>query len=419
MLTRKTFCDNRQLSTAVLGCIAAAWYAKIDPAVVPMTRVYFDYAATTPTDPQVLHAMKPFLTDVFGNPSSIHYMGRKAKSAVDRARAAIAATIGARPEEICFTGSGTESDNLAVKGAAGAGKKRGNHIITSAIEHHAVLESCAYLEQGGFRISRIAVDGQGLVDPAAVRKAICAETILISIMHANNEIGVIEPIEEIGAMAGAEGICFHSDAVQTFGHIPIRVDDLGVDLLSLSAHKLCGPKGIGALYVRAGTKLEALVHGGGQERGLRASTENVPAIVGFGEAAEIAHRLMQVEAADLRSLQTRLIDGLLQRIPHVRLNGHRQKRLPGHVNVSIMGVSAEAVLLNLNLEGIAASSGSACATGSLTPSHVILALGLPATLADGSLRFTMGRNTTTAHVDALLEGLPRMVRRLRAISPTV
>ena len=382
-----------------------------------MNRIYLDHAATTPTDPLVVEAMKPLFTEMYGNPSSVHSSGSEARESVDAARSILAESLNCRAEEIFFTSGGTESNNLALKGIAWASEDRGNHIITSAVEHHAVLEPCDFLEKREFHITRLPVDADGRVDPAEVKSAIRPETTLISIMHANNEIGTIQPIQEIGALARENNIPLHVDAVQTFGHLPIAVDEMGIDLLSVSAHKLYGPKGVGALYVRRGTRIESLLHGGNQERGLRASTENVPSIVGFGRAVEIAARRMSDEHSHLRSLQQEMIRGILDKIPHTRLNGHADNRLPSNVNVSFEGVSAEAVLLGLDLEGIAASSGSACATGVLEPSHVLLALGLSKESAEGSLRFTMGRNTTEAEIDTLLDVLPGIVERLRSVSP--
>jgi len=382
-----------------------------------MNRIYLDHAATTPMDPLVVEAMKPFFTEMYGNPSSVHSSGSEARASVDAARSILAESLSCRAEEIFFTSGGTESNNLALKGIAWASEDSGSHIITSAVEHHAVLEPCDFLEKRGFQITRLPVDAGGLVDPAEVKSAIRPETILISIMHANNEIGVIQPIREIGELAREKKVPLHVDAVQTFGHLPISVDEMGIDLLSVSAHKLYGPKGVGALYVRPGTRIESLLHGGGQEKGLRASTENVPSIVGFGRAVEIAARRMGDEHSHLRSLQQRMIRGILDNIPRTRLNGHADSRLPSNVNVSFEGVSAEAVLLGLDLEGIAASSGSACTTGVMEPSHVLLALGLSKETAEGSLRFTMGRNTTEAEVDTLLEVLPGIVERLRSVSP--
>lgn len=382
-----------------------------------MNRVYLDYAATTPTDPSVVEAMLPWFSDGFGNPSSIHSWGQEAEGAIEEAREKVAGLIGANLEEIVFTGSGTEADNFAIKGVAYANQHQGNHIITSSIEHHAVLESCKFLEKRGFRATYLPVDEYGLVDPEEVRRAITDETILISVMHANNEIGTIEPIAEIAAIAEERGINFHTDAVQIVGHLPVDVDELKVDLLSMSAHKLYGPKGVGALYIRKGTRIVPFMHGGEQERGRRASTQNVPGIVGFGKACEIAQEEMGEEAERLRTLRDRLIRGILECLDHARFNGHPTQRLPNNVNVSVEFVEGESMLLNLDLAGIAASTGSACSSSTLEPSHVLLALGLSQELAHSSLRFSLGRGTTEEEIDYVLEKLPEIVERLRAMSP--
>lgn len=382
-----------------------------------MKRIYLDNAATTPMDPEVLKAMLPFLSDAFGNPSSIHSFGQETRAAVEESRDKIASLISARSEEIVFTGGGTEADNFAIKGAAFANEGKGDHIITTSIEHHAVMESCKFLERRGFRITYLPVGIDGLVDPQDVKKAITDRTILISVMHANNEVGTIEPLAEIGKIAREEGIYFHTDAVQTVGHIPVNVDELGIDLLAMSAHKLCGPKGVGALYIRKGTKLIPFIHGGEQERRRRAGTENVPAIVGFGKAAEIAQREMDGVAEHLIRLRGKLLQGMTERIEHIHLNGHPTQRLPNNVNVSIEFVEGESMLLNLDLEGIAASTGSACSSSSLEPSYVLLAMGFPQELAHGSLRFSMGRETTEEDIDRVLEVLTRIIARLRAMSP--
>jgi cysteine desulfurase len=382
-----------------------------------MRRIYLDHAATTPTRPEVVKAMLPFFTDAFGNPSSIYSQGRETKGAVEEARTKVAELIGARSEEIVFTSGGTEADNYALKGIAYANEPKGNHIITTSIEHHAVLEVCKFLERRGFRITYLPVDKYGLVDPDDVKRAITAKTILISVMHANNEVGTIEPVEEIGEIAKEAGGYFHTDAVQTVGHIPVNVDKLNVDLLSLSAHKLYGPKGVGALYVRKGTKLVSLMHGGEQEKRRRAGTENVPAIVGLGKAVELAGQEIDREAKRLAYLRDKLIKGLGEKIDHIRLNGHLKRRLPNNVNLSVDFVEGESMLLNLDLEGICASTGSACSSASLEPSHVLLALGLPHEQAHGSLRFTLGRENTEADIERVLEVLPGIVARLRAMSP--
>ena len=382
-----------------------------------MRRIYLDYAATTPTHPEVVKAMLPYFTDVFGNPSSIYSYGQEAKGAIEGVRVKVADLISARDEEIVFTSGGTEADNFALKGVAYANEPRGNHIITSSIEHHAVMETCKFLDRRGFRVTYLPVDENGLVNPDDVKKAITDKTILISVMHANNEMGTTEPIAEIGKIAREAEVYFHTDAVQTVGHIPVDVNELGVDLLAMSAHKLYGPKGVGALYIRKGTKLIPFMHGGEQEKRRRASTENVPGIVGFGKAVELARQEMNEEAERLTYLRDQLIKGLLERIDHTRLNGHPLKRLPNNVNVSVDFVEGESMLLNLDLEGICASTGSACSSSSLEPSHVLLALGLSPEQAHGSLRFSLGKWTTEEEVAQVLEVLPRIVAKLRAMSP--
>ena len=382
-----------------------------------MRRIYLDYAATTPTHPEVVKAMLPYFTEAFGNPSSIYSCGQQARGAIEESRTKIADLIGARDEEIIFTSGGTEADNFAIKGVAFSKESKGNHILTSPIEHHAVLETCKFLGRRGFSITYLPVDEYGLVDPSDVKKAITDKTILISVMHANNEIGTIEPIAEIGRIAREAGIYFHTDTVQTVGHIPINVDELGVDLLSISAHKLYGPKGVGALYIRKGTKLVSLVHGGEQERGRRAGTYNAPGIIGFGRAVELAQQEMNQEAERLTPLRDKLINGLLERIDHTRLNGHPQKRLPNNVNISIDFVEGESMCLGLDLAGICASTGSACASSTLEPSHVLLVTGLSPERAYGSLRFTLGKWTTEEEIDQVLEVLPPLVAKFRAMSP--
>jgi cysteine desulfurase len=382
-----------------------------------MRRVYLDHAATTPTHPEVVKAMLPYFTDAFGNPSSIYSYGQEARGAIEEARTKVAELIGVRSEEIIFTSGGTEADNFALKGIAYANEHKGNHIITTPIEHHAVMEACKFLEGRGFRITYLPVDEYGLIDPQDVKKAITDKTILISVMHASNEVGTIEPVGEIGKIAKEAGIYFHTDAVQTVGHTPVNVDELRVDSLSISAHKLYGPKGVGALYVRKGIKLVSLLHGGEQEKRRRAGTENVPAIVGLGKAIELAGQTMNKEAERLSYLRDKLIKGLVERIDHIRLNGHPRKRLPNNVNVSVDFVEGESMLLNLDLEGICASTGSACSSSSLEPSHVLLALGLSPEQAHGSLRFTFGRENTEEDIERVLEVLPRIVAKLRAMSP--
>jgi cysteine desulfurase len=380
-------------------------------------RIYLDFAATTPTDPAVLAAIQPYFSEMYGNPSSIHSFGQETRAAIEKARQQVAGLIGSKPEEIVFTSGGTEADNQALEGVAYANEKKGNHIITSAIEHHAVLHCGEFLKKRGFEVTVIQVDQDGLVSPEAVANAITPKTILVSIMHANNEIGTIQPIAAIAKITKERKVYLHTDAVQTAGHLPIKVDELGVDLLSMSAHKLYGPKGVGALYIRKGTRLTPFLHGGGQENNRRASTENVPGIVGFGVAAELAQRELAAESAKLLPLRDKLIKGLTTLIPDVRLNGHATTRLPNNVNVSVKYIEGESMLLNLDMLGIAASSGSACTSGSLDPSHVLLAIGLPHEIAHGSLRFSFGKQTTEAEIDYVLEKLPPIVDKLRKMSP--
>jgi len=382
-----------------------------------MKRIYLDYAATTPTDPEVVKAMSPYFTERFGNPSSLHSFGRQTKQAVEQARETIASFIGAKPEEIVFTGGGTESNNFALKGIAYANKNRGNHLITSAIEHHAITEPCKFLEKQGFKVTYLKVDKYGLVDLQELKKAITDKTMLISIMHANNEIGVIQPIQEIGKIAKQKGIYFHTDAVQTFGYLPINVDGLNLDLLSISAHKLYGPKGVGALYIRKGTRISSVMQGGDQEKNRRASTHNVPGIVGFGKAVELVQENMVEEKKRLIPLRDRLIKGILDNIDHTRLNGHPTKRIPNNANISVEYIEGESMILNLDMEGVACSTGSACTSSSLEASHVLLALGLSHELAHGSLRFTLGRYTKEDEIDYVLELLPKIVSKLRSMSP--
>ena len=382
-----------------------------------MKRIYLDYAATTPTHPEVVKAMLPYFTDAFGNPSSLYSYGQEAKGAIEEARSKVANLIGAQNEEIVFTSGGTEADNFALKGVAYANESKGNHIVTSSIEHHAVIEACKFLERRGYSVTYLPVDEYGLVEPDDVKKAITAKTILISVIHASNEVGTIEPVAEISRIAREAGIYFHTDAVQAVGHIPVNVNELGVDLLSMSAHKLYGSKGVGALYIRKGTKLSPFMHGGGQEKERRASTENVPGIVGFGKAVEIAQHDMSEEATRLARLRDQLIKGLVERIDHTRLNGHPQKRLPNNVNVSVDFVEGESMILNLDLEGICASTGSACSSSSLEPSHVLLALGLSHEQAHGSLRFSLGKWTIEEEIERVLGVLPGIVAKLRAMSP--
>ena len=381
-----------------------------------MDRIYMDNAATTAVSPEVLQAMLPYFTDIYGNPSSIHSTGRDARRAVDAARKQVAAAIGAQPTEIYFTAGGSESDNWAIKGTAFAKRAKGNHIITSQIEHHAVLHTCAWLEKQGFEVTYLPVDEFGRVRVEDVEKAITDKTILISIMAANNEIGTLQPITEIGKLTKSRGILFHTDAVQAMGAIPIDVNAMNIDMLSMSGHKFHGPKGIGVLYVRKGVHPDIFMHGGAQERGQRAGTENLAGIVGIGKAIELATQNLEANAARMSRLRDKLIDGILAEIPEVRLNGHRTERLPNNVNVSIRYIEGEAMLLRLDLTGIAGSSGSACTSGSLDPSHVLLAIGLPHEIAHGSLRLSLGTDTTEEQVDEVLRVLPGIVKDLRAMS---
>lgn len=382
-----------------------------------MKRIYLDYAATTPTNPEVIREMLPYFNEIFGNPSSLHYFGRQASSAVEKSRSIAAGFIGARPEEIIFTSGGTESDNFALKGTAWANRSKGNHIITSNIEHHAVFESCIFLEENGFSVTYLPVAPNGILDPDVVKKAITKDTILISIMHANNEIGTIQPVKEIGKIAKENSIYFHIDAVQSFGHIPLNVDDLNIDMLSASAHKLYGPKGIGLLYIRKGTRIQPFMTGGGQEKKLRASTHNVPGIVGFGRAIELAAGKMQAEAEFQKKLRNKLINNVLENIDNSKLNGDSVLRLPNNANLSIKFVEGEGIILGLDLEGIAASSGSACTSGSLEPSHVLKAIGRAADLARGSVRFSLGRYNTEEEIDYTIEKLTAIIKKLRKMSP--
>ncbi len=374
---------------------------------------YLDYAATTPVYNKVLEAMLPYFSHAFGNPSSLHGKGHEAKIAVEEARAKIAGFIGASPGEIYFTSGGTEANNLVINGIALANRKKGDHIITSSVEHHSVLDACRFLEETGYRLTYLPVDRFGVVDPDKVRRAITDETIIISIMHANNEVGTIEPIAEIGYIAREKGVPFHTDAVQTLGHVPVNVDDLNIDALSASAHKLYGPKGVGIAYVRKGVRLTPMLLGGEQERHYRAGTENVPGIVGFGRAVDIASEAMKNEADALARMRDRLIEECISLVEGACLNGHPSERLPNNVNISIEGVSGEAMLIALRLEGICASNGSACNSSSTEPSHVLLSMGLPVESARGALRFTLGRGTTDRDIDAVLEALPPIVQRYR------
>ena len=381
------------------------------------TRIYLDNAATTKTSKEVVDAMLPYFTEDYGNPSSIYEIGQRSKEAITKAREQIAQVIGAKTEEIYFTAGGSESDNWALKAAFEAYSGKGNHIITTKIEHHAILHTCEYLEKQGARITYLDVDENGLVDLEELQKAICPETILISVMFANNEIGTIEPVKEIGMIAKEHGVLFHTDAVQAFGQVPIDVNEMNIDMLSSSAHKINGPKGIGFLYIRKGVKIRSFVHGGAQERKRRAGTENVPGIVGYGVAAKRAAETMEVRTAKERELRDYFIDRVLKEIPYVKLNGDPVKRLPNNINLSFRFVEGESLLIMLDMKGIAASSGSACTSGSLDPSHVLLAIGLPHEIAHGSLRLTLGEDTTKEDLDYTLEQLKEIIGKLRDLSP--
>ncbi|SHE96159.1 cysteine desulfurase NifS [Alkalibacter saccharofermentans] len=382
-----------------------------------MQRRYFDYAATTPLDSEVLNEMLPHMKENFGNPSSVYSYGRDARKVIDDSREKVASIIGAQAKEIYFTSGGTESDNWAIKGTAFANKDKGNHIITTTVEHHAVLHTCKYLEKHGYEVTYLPVDEYGLIDLDDLKNSIRENTILITVMFANNEIGTIQPIAEIGKIAKENKVLFHTDAVQALGSVDIDVKDLGVDLMSISGHKIYGPKGIGALYVRKGVKIDNLIHGGAQEKKKRGGTENTPAIAGFAKACEMAQSTLTDQIKQATELRDYMIKGILDSIPEVKLNGHPEKRLPGNVNVSIRYIEGESILLSLDLIGIAASSGSACTSGSLDPSHVLLAIGLSHEIAHGSLRFSIGKYTTKEEVDFVLDKLPGIIQRLRDMSP--
>jgi cysteine desulfurase len=379
--------------------------------------IYLDNAATTATRPEVVDAMLPYFTERFGNPSSLYAFATESKKAVETAREVVAGAIGAQASEIYFTAGGTESDNWAIKGTADALGGKGRHIITTKIEHHAVLHTCQYLEKNGFEVTYLDVNEFGEVSPDAVRAAIRPDTILISVMFANNEIGTIEPIAEIGAVAKENGILFHTDAVQAFGQIPIDVNAMNIDMLSASGHKLCGPKGIGMLYIKKGLRLPPFIHGGAQERKRRAGTENVPGIVGLGKATEIALLTMDERIRKETALRDRLIKKVLEEVPYSRLNGHREKRLPGNTHFCFRFVEGEALLLFMDSKGICASSGSACTSGSLDPSHVLLAIGLPHEIAHGSLRLTLNETNTEEEMDYTAASIKEVVERLRSMSP--
>lgn len=380
-------------------------------------RIYVDNAATTKVAPEVVEAMLPYFTEGCGNPSSIYTEGREARRAVEAARAKVAAAIGADPKEIYFTGSGSEADNWAIRSTARALADKGKHIITSSVEHHAILHTCQDLEKQGYRVTYLPVDEYGMVSPEDVKAAICDDTIMISIMFANNEIGTIMPIAEIGKIAKEAGVIFHTDAVQAVGMVPIDVDEMNIDMLSLTAHKFHGPKGIGALYVRRGVKLTSFITGGAQERMRRAGTENVPGIVGLGKAIELATSDIEGKSKKLIALRDAYIKKVLDAVPYSHLNGHPTKRLPGNANISFEFIEGEGMLLRLDMNGIAASSGSACTSGSLDPSHVLLAIGLKHEQAHGSLRTTFGEENTMEDVDYIVDSLKEIVALLRSMSP--
>ncbi|PIV42032.1 MAG: cysteine desulfurase NifS [Candidatus Nealsonbacteria bacterium CG_4_10_14_0_2_um_filter_40_15] len=383
-----------------------------------MKRIYLDYAATTPADPRVIRAMLPYLNKKFGNTMSLHNFGQEAKSALEESREVVAGLMGAKANEIIFTGSATESNNLTLKGIAFANKKRGRHIIISRVEHPCIMESAKWLESQGFEITRLKVDKYGFVNPKDVKKAIKKGTILVSVIHASNEIGTIQPIVKIGKICKESGVYFHTDAVQSFGKIPIDVDKMNIDLLSASSHKMYGPKGAACLYIREGTKIEPILHGGGQEQGFRSSTVNVPAIIGFAKAVEIAEKEMRKEAERLTKLRNKLIKGVLGKIPGSHLSGHPQKRLPNNANFWFENVEGESIIIQLDLSGMAASTGSACSSAKLEPSHVLLAIGLKHEEAHGSLRLSLGKWTKASEINYILKVLPGIIKKLREISGT-
>jgi len=379
--------------------------------------IYLDHAATTAARKEVVEAMLPYFTEKFGNPSSVYGFAARNKVEIQKARETIADSLGAKKEEIYFTAGGSEADNWALKSIAEMYQAKGNHIITTKIEHHAILHTCEYLEKQGMDITYLNVDENGLISLEELKAAIRPTTILISIMFANNEIGTIEPVKEIGAIAKEKGILFHTDAVQAYGQVPIQVDEMNIDLLSASGHKLNGPKGIGFLYIRNGVKIGSFIHGGAQERHRRAGTENVPGIIGFGRAVELAMADMEERAKKERELQSYMIERILGEIPYVRLNGDRNKRLPNNINISIQFIEGESLLIMLDMKGICASSGSACTSGSLDPSHVLLAIGLPHEIAHGSLRMTLGAENTKEEMDFVVDSIKEIVEKLRAMSP--
>ena len=379
--------------------------------------IYLDNAATTKTRPEVVDAMLPYFTEFYGNPSSVYDFSAEPKKAIAHARETIAGALGAKPNEIYFTNGGTESDNWALIATAEAYQNKGNHIITTKIEHHAILHTCEYLENRGFSVTYLDVDEYGVVKLDELKKAIRPETILISVMFANNEIGTVQPIKEIGEIADKNGILFHTDAVQAFGHVPINVDECHIDMLSSSAHKLNGPRGVGFLYIRTGVKTKAFIHGGAQERKRRGGTENTPGIVGFGKAVEIAMATMKERTQQEKTLRDHLIERVMKEVPFVRLNGHPSKRLSNNANFAFQFIEGESLLIMLDMDGIGGSSGSACTSGSLDPSHVLLAIGLPHEIAHGSLRLTLNEEITMEQIDFTVESIKKIVARLRAMSP--
>ena len=382
-----------------------------------MRTVYLDHAATTPPLPEVVEAMKPYLAERFGNPSALYALGRESRRALEESRGKVASLIGAMPDEIIFTSGGTESDNMALLGVLLAGEGNGGHIVTTAVEHHAILETVRFLERRGYRATVVGVDSTGMVDPDDIRKAIRAETVLVSVMHANNEVGTVEPLRRVADVCREAGVYLHSDTVQTVGNIPIDVDELGVDMLSMSGHKLYGPKGAGAIYVRRGTRVSGIIHGGEQERGMRAGTENIAGIVGLAAAAVAAARGMEGRGERIAGLRNHLVDGILSSVEGVVLNGHPEVRLPNNAHLGIERIEGEAVCLHLDAAGICASTGSACTSEELEPSHVLLAMGIAPLKAHGSVRFTLGRGTTLEEIEYVLQELPPIVERLRAMSP--
>lgn len=380
-------------------------------------RVYLDHAATTPPHPEVAEAMRPYLSERFGNPSALYSLGRESRRAVEEARGSVARLIGAAPDEIFFTSGGSESDNMALVGALLANADRGKHVVTTAIEHHAILETAEVLEKRGYGLTVVAVDSTAMADPEEVAKAIGPRTVIVSVMHANNEVGTIQPLADISVACREAGAYLHTDAVQTVGNIPVDVEELGVDLLSLSAHKLYGPKGVGAIYVRRGTRISRLIHGGEQERGMRAGTENIAGIAGLGKAAEMARAEMEEKVPRTRRLRDRLVEGLTARVDGLHLSGHPEKRLPNNAHFRVDFIEGEAVCLQLDTLGVYASTGSACSSEALEPSHVLLAMGIDPRDAQGSVRFSLGRSTTDEEIDYVIEKFPGVVARLRSMSP--